>query len=410
MDSYIILLGAFGALVLFTVWLPLVVKDLPLSLPVLCFGIGMVLFAFPFPLPQPIPLQHGEITERVTEFVVIIALAGAGLRLDRPFHWRTWFLTWRLLGITMPLSIFAFAFLGWLLLELEIPEAILLGAILAPTDPVLASDVQVGPPNTGEEDEVRFALTSEAGLNDGLAFPFVNLAIALAAASSLSTGDWVVQWITEDVLWKLAIGALFGFGLGRLLGALTFRIPGSASLSNTGDGLVALGVTCLVYAVTEMAHGYGFLAVFIAAVCLRSTEREHEYHTELHQVAEQVERLLMMVLLVLLGGATVHGLLEPLDVEAIAFGLIALLLVRPVTGWIGLIGASRPRSERAVISFYGIRGLGSAYYLSYALGEDFFSRADYIWAVVGLVIVVSILLHGMTVTPVMDLLDRERET
>ena len=174
--------------------------------------------------------------------------------------------------------------------------------------------------------------------------------------------------------------------------------------------MVALGVTCLVYAITEMAHGYGFLAVFIAALCLRSMERGHEYHTQLHQVAEQVERLLMMVLLVLLGGTTVHGLLKPLDVEAVAFGLVALILVRPVTGWIGLLGARQPRSERAVIAFYGIRGLGSAYYLSYALGEDFFSRADYIWAVVGLVIVVSILLHGMTVTPVMRLLDRERES
>ena len=409
LDPYIILLAAFGVVVLLTVWLPLLVKNLPLSLPILCICIGIALFAFPFPLPRPIPLEHPEIAERVTEFVVIIALAGAGLRLDRHFGWRSWVLTWRLLGITMPLSILAFGLLGWLLLGLDIPEAILLGAVLAPTDPVLASDVQVGPPNSGEEDEVRFALTSEAGLNDGLAFPFVNLAIALAAASSLSPSNWTVQWIAEDVVWKLGVGALLGFVLGLFLGALTFRLPGAASLSSTGDGLVALGVTCLVYAVTEMAHGYGFLAVFVAAVCLRSTERDHEYHTELHQVAEQIERLLMMVLLVLLGGAIVHGLLKPLDVEALAFGLIALLLVRPLAGWIGLIGASQPRSERAVISFYGIRGLGSAYYLSYALGEDFFNRADYIWAVVGLVIVASILLHGMTVTPVMRLLDRVRE-
>jgi NhaP-type Na+/H+ or K+/H+ antiporter len=161
-----------------------------------------------------------------------------------------------------------------------------------------------------------------------------------------------------------------------------------------------------VYALTELAHGYGFLAVFIAAITIRSTERTHEYHEQLHEFAEQIERTLMMVLLVLLGGAIVHGLLSPLDYQGVVFAAIAILVIRPVSGWLGLLGGRQPLGERAVIAIYGIRGLGSAYYLAYASAKEPFADPDYIWAVVGLVIVMSIVLHGVTVTPVMRRLDR----
>ena len=172
----------------------------------------------------------------------------------------------------MPLTIALLAVLGHALLGLGAAAAMLLGASLAPTDPVLASDVQVGPPGEGLEDEVRFTLTSEAGLNDGLAFPFVNLAIALALAGQ--TGEpWLVKWLTVDVLWKLAAGLVAGWIVGRVLGWLTFRLPNRAKLSRTGDGFVALGITCLAYGLTEMVHGYGFLAVFVAALAPASAER-----------------------------------------------------------------------------------------------------------------------------------------
>ena len=136
--------------------------------------LGVGLFWLPVPGPGPNPVEHKAIAERATEFVVIIALMGAGLKLDRRLGWRRWAATWRLLGFTMPLSILALTVAAVIVLDLDLPTALLLGALLAPTDPVLASDVQVGPPNSGEEDEVRFALTSEAGLNDGLAFPSFN--------------------------------------------------------------------------------------------------------------------------------------------------------------------------------------------------------------------------------------------
>src|SRR5215207_4912879 len=184
MDSYIVVVALFGAVVLLTAWLPMVLKKLPLSLPIACVALGAVIFMIPgSPGPVPDPSEHLKVTQRLTELVVIVALMGAGLKLDRPLSWRSGLLTWRLLAIAMPLTIAALAILGHALLGLGLASALLLGAALAPTDPVLASDVQVGAPGQGKEDAVRFALTSEAGLNDGFAFPFVNLAVALTLAT-----------------------------------------------------------------------------------------------------------------------------------------------------------------------------------------------------------------------------------
>ena len=183
-DAYILVLTGAGLLIALVAWLPLALKKLPLSLPIVCILIGAGIFCLPGVTFRPSPIDHPQITERFTEFVVIIALMGAGLKLDRPFSWRRWGVTWRLLVVTMPLGIGIITLAGATLLGLPWIVALLLAARLAPTDPVLAADVQVGPPQTGAEDEVRFGLTSEAGLNDGLAFPFVHLAIETRNACS----------------------------------------------------------------------------------------------------------------------------------------------------------------------------------------------------------------------------------
>jgi NhaP-type Na+/H+ or K+/H+ antiporter len=410
MDPYIVVLAGFGAVVLLTAWLPMLLKELPLSLPIFCVALGMAIFSVPqVPGVAPHPQEHLEITERLTEFVVIIALMGAGLKLDRALAWATCALTWRLLGIAMPLTIAALAVLAYALLGLSAAAAILLAACLAPTDPVLASDVQVGPPGEGLEDEVRFTLTSEAGLNDGLAFPFVNLAIAIALASQ--TGEpWLLHWLSVDVFWKLAAGLVAGWIVGRVLGWLTFRLPNRAKLSRTGDGFVALGITCLAYGLTEMIHGYGFLAVFVAALGLRAAERHSKYHEKLHDFTEQLERLTMMILLVLFGGAiTGGGLFQAISFEVVVYALLAIFIVRPLCGWISLLGRDQCFDEKAVISFFGIRGLGSAYYLAYGLGHAKFEQPDLLWSTTGLIVLISILLHGVTVTPVMRYLDRQRQ-
>ena len=403
MNAYIFVLTGFGALVLLTAWLPMLLKELPLSLPIACVAIGALIFTIPGVGAAPDLQDNLALTERLTELVVIIALMGAGLKLDRPFAWATWALTWRLLGLAMPLTIVALALLGSALLGLSFAAALLLAAALAPTDPVLASDIQVGPPRQGLEDEVRFTLTSEAGLNDGLAFPFVNLALAMVLATDAT---WLRDWLLVDLVWKVAAGATVGWVTGRVLGWVIFRLPNRAKLSRTGDGFVALGITCLAYGLTEMAHGYGFLAVFVAALGIRAAERNHSYHEKLHDFIEQLERLLMMALLVVFGGAIVGGMLRGLSFEVILFALVAVFVVRPLSGWASLLGRDQPTDEKAVIAFFGIRGLGSAYYLAYGLNHGKFENPDLLWSTMGLIVLFSVVLHGTTVTPVMRWLDR----
>ncbi len=407
-EAYILLLIGFGVLVLMTAWLPMVLREAPLSLPIFCVAIGAAAFALPLNVSVPHPAGNLPIVERLTEMVVIISLMGAALKIDRRIGWRSWMVTWRLLGIAMPVTILALAWLGHAMLGLGVATALLLGAALAPTDPVLASDVQVGPPKSGEEDDTRFALTSEAGLNDGLAFPFIMCAIAIAEAGR--TGEpWLARWLSVEVVWRLAVGVGVGALLGYALGWLVFRMPNRAKLSRTGDGFVALGITVAVYGIAEVLHGYGFVSVFVAGLALRAAERNHEYHQTLHDFSEQLERLLMMILLVLFGGAIASGgLLDALTWSSVAYALLAIFIVRPLAGWFCLAGSACPPTERAVIGFFGIRGLGSIYYLAFALQKEAFDNVDVVWSTVALIILISIVLHGITVTPVMRLIDHRQ--
>jgi len=403
-SPYILFLLGFGVIVLLVSWLPLALRRLPLSLAIICVAIGMAVFASGALHFKPDPRTWDTITEKLTELVVIVALTGAGLKLDRKLGWKSWMSTWRLLAIGMPLTIAGAAAVAYFGLGYALPMALLFGAALAPTDPVLASDVQVGPPGSGDEGEVRFALTSEAGLNDGLAFPFVNLALVYAATARPGSKE-LIDWLTWDVGWKILAGVGVGWLVGRALGWLTFGAL-RTRLSGTGDGLVALGATLVAYATTELAQGYGFLAVFIAALALRARERDHDYHTELHDFAEQIERLLMMLVLVLFGGAIVTGLFTPLTWKDWLAALAILFVVRPVAAWIGFLGSGLPRRDRALMGFLGIRGLGSFYYLAYGINHGHFGVSARVWALTGLVVLMSILIHGMTATPLMRLLDR----
>ena len=397
-DPYILILTGIGVLVALVVWLPLALRRLPLSLPIVCVLIGVGVFALPGIVWRPRPLDYPQVAERATEFVAIIALMGAGLKLDRVFHLRRWAIVWRLLGLTMPLGIAAIAGLAVWLCGLSWPVALLLGAALAPTDPVLAADVQVGPPRTGEEDEVRFGLTAEAGLNDGLAFPFVHLAIALGTLG-LAGEPWFAEWLGVNVFWEIGAGVLGGWLVGRLFGWLTFHVPAETKLAQTGDGLIALAATFVSYGLTEVLHAYGFLAVFVTALTIRHSHRDHDFQRDMHDVTEQIERIAMMMLLVLFGGALMSGLLGPLQWQDGLLVALLLLVVRPLTGLLGLVGVEADRSERLTLAFFGIRGVGSFYYLAYGLnhmpGGDAAAR---LWAIVGLAVLASILLHGLTAT------------
>ncbi|MDP2116690.1 MAG: cation:proton antiporter [Brevundimonas sp.] len=393
-------------MVLLVSWAPAGLLRLPLTLAILCVAIGLVIFTtglLPF---NPDPRTWDTATERLTELVVIISLMGAGLKLDRPPGWRSWSTTWRLLAVAMPLTIAAVAFLGWAGLGFSLAMALLFGASMAPTDPVLASDVQVGPPRSGDEDEVRFGLTSEAGLNDALAFPFVHLAI-LAAAGGLATQAGLADWFGIKVGWKLLAGLGAGWLVGKAIGHVLFR--SRQGPSRLGDALIALAATLIAYAVAEMIHGYGFLAVFVCAVTIRAAERDHEFHQQMHDFSEQIERLLMMLLLVLFGGALANGLLASLTWTDALIGLAVVFVVRPVAGLIAMAGSGQPWRERKLLAFLGIRGVGSVYYLAYGLNHGEFGDSERLWAVVGFIILLSIIVHGVTATPLLARLARRRE-
>jgi sodium/hydrogen antiporter len=277
---------------------------------------------------------------------------------------------------------------------------------------VLASDVQVQGPTTGEgaepeeDDEVRFALTSEAGLNDGLAFPLVYLAVFAATKGAL--GDWALEWIAWELIGKSVIGIVVGAVAGRLLGRMAFSAPvPSFRLADSREPVLALAMTLGVYGLAEVLHGYGFLAVFVAAIALRSAERAHDFHEELHSFVEQVEHILTWGVLLLLGVAVTGGLLAPLDLKGVVLGAGLILVLRPLTAWLSLQRTEMRRSERWVTAAFGVRGVGSIFYLAYA-GKDFADDLPWLWATIGFTVVLSVLVHGIAATPLMRMLERRR--
>ena len=400
-------LAAFAAALL-----PRLLGRVPISVPMVFLGLGFAVFGLLPELPTPDPLAHPSVTTRLAEVCVLISLMGAGLALDRPVGWQRWRSTWRLIGLTMVASIAIMALLAGQVLGLGLASAVLVAAALAPTDPVLASEVQVAEPAEADEppaeDEARFALTSEAGVNDGMAFPFTYAAVALSTMGVSWAG--LGHWLAVDLLWRLGIGLVVGVAAGWLLGKLFFNAPlQSFRLADHAEGFVALAVTFVTYGLAELAHGYGFVAVFTCACAIRAAERSHGYHKVLHSYVEQLERLLTVLILVLLGGALARGLLDALQLRDALVVVAFLLLVRPLTGWLGLLGGRTGPRERAVIAFFGVRGIGSLFYIGWALQKGEFADPARLWAIVAFAVAASVLLHGVTATPVMALLDRRRQ-
>jgi NhaP-type Na+/H+ or K+/H+ antiporter len=327
--------GGIGLLV--AAVLPRLLRGRAISVAMGFTAVGVLVGLLPLPLPEVDPIANGALTERLTEFAVIVAIMGVGLSLDRPLSWKAWRTTWRLLVIGMPLFIVSVAALGYGIMGLLLPSALLLAAVLAPTDPVLAGDVQVGGPNSGEEDEVRFGLTSEAGLNDGLGFPFVYLALFVGASAGVE--EWGPRWLAWEFLGKVVVGVVVGAAIGWLLARAAFRAHKPAlRFAQAGEAVVALGAVLLAYGAAETLQGYGFLAVFAAAVVIRTHERDHEYHEVLHSFIGQVEQILTMVLLLLFGIACARGLLDALTLSGVVVAALLVLVVRPVAGWIALLG------------------------------------------------------------------------
>ncbi|HEY0013044.1 MAG TPA: cation:proton antiporter [Allosphingosinicella sp.] len=406
LEAYHVAMAAIGAGIILAYWIPRFLSGREPAASALLIAAGAAAFSLIPGMPAAVdPRTEPRLWELTSELAVIVALFGTGLRIDNLTSYKRWRPTVRLLAVVMPLTIAAVALLGWLAAGMTLAGALLLGAVLAPTDPVLAGDVQVGPPTEGGEHPVRFSLTAEAGLNDGLAFPFVYLAL-IVAAEGFAPGEWGLQWLALDVFYRIAVGLAAGAGIGWLLGRILFAVPRGNALADTGSGVLALAGVLLCYGATELVEGYGFIAAFVAGLVLRRAEAQHEFHGTLHGFTLAIEHALTAILLILIGG--VLPMLWPeLDWPHVAIALALLLVIRPVIGWLGLAGAGLLPRERIVVAVFGVRGIGSIYYLGYATNHLELVNEGQLWATIALTIALSTVVHGLTAGAAVERVTRE---
>ncbi|MBT0667629.1 cation:proton antiporter [Novosphingobium profundi] len=400
MNTDILLLGC-GLLVMLVAWLPLALRRLPLSLPMTCLGLGVAAGA-----SGAFPLHYGalftsDIFTSCAEVALVIALLGAGLKIDRMLGWKRWNTAWRLIGIGMPLMALLTAEAFVFAEGAAMPFAILLAGILSPTDPVLASSVSVGPPGSGGEGEVRFGLTAEAGLNDGLAFPIVLLGLALMGNEPVGAG-----WLAQHFILQVAVSLAIGWLVGHATGWFAFRLK-HLPLSGAASGLVAIGVAVTAFSLTELGGGFGFIAVFVTPLALRATCPSDPFHRAMTDFTEQIERLVAMAVIFLFGMAVPNGLLASVSWREIAIAASLLLVARPAAVILAMIGSPLPAKGRLAAAFLGIRGIATLYYLamtSAILLPDY--RSAHVLA--ALTVLMSIVLFGLISGPMMRRIDLAR--
>jgi NhaP-type Na+/H+ or K+/H+ antiporter len=408
-----------------------VLRRLPLSTAMLYLAAGAALGPHGAGLLNVDIYAQSELWERITEVAVLISLFAAGLKLRVPLRDGLWMLPLRLASLSMILTVGMVAAVGVYGMGLSWGAAVLLGAILAPTDPVLASDVQVTHPT--DQDRLRFGLTGEAALNDGAAFPFVMLGLGLLGLHELGDGGW--KWAAVDVVWAVAAGLGTGIVLGTLVGRLVLYLRSEHREAVGLDDFLALGLIALAYGAALLLKGYGFLAVFAAGLALRRIELRAAGGEEppedvlvaaasadaeklatdperapayMAQAAlgftEQLERIGEAAVVLLLGGMISWSLL-PLN--ALWFIPLLLLVIRPVAVYVGLIGCRATPAQRRMIAWFGIRGIGSVYYLTYAMQHGLpEAQSRPMAALVLTVVAVSVVVHGVSVTPLMRLYSR----
>ncbi len=413
-------------------------KRLPLSTSMLYLLVGFVVGPAGFALLEPDPIADHRVLEIIAEAAVLVSLFAVGLKLTLPWSDHRWRAALQLATLSMLITVALLAALGVALFDLPIGAAILLAAILAPTDPVLASDVQLSDPN--DRDSVRFSLTGEGGLNDGAAFPFVMLGLALLGLRD--SGSGYGRWITLDLVWPvaggLAIGVLCGYAIGKLVLHLRTRHQEAVGL----DEFLMLGLIGLSYGAAQLAATYGFLAVFAAGLALQRSQRTtvrtgaasataKKLETELSdggkeelatdpQLAgaymtqavrgfnEQLERIVEVAIVVIVG-AMVTSIELPQN--AVVYLVLLFFVVRPIAVWLGLAGLNMPRDQKLLIGWFGIRGIGSIYYLMYAMSQGLqASSAQLMMSIVLTAVAVSIVLHGISVTPLMNLYSARRKS
>jgi NhaP-type Na+/H+ or K+/H+ antiporter len=380
------------------------------------------------------PLSHSHLLERLAELVVLLSLFTAGLKLSPGLTDRRWSLPVRLALNSMVVTVGLITLAAWLFLDLPLGACVLLGAILAPTDPVLASEVQLHRP--GDQDKLRFALTGEGGLNDGTAFPFVMLGLGLLGLHDLGEGG--LRWIAVDVVWATGAGLGIGWLLGMAVGRLVLHLRREHKEAIGLDDFLALGLIALSYGCALLLHAYGFLAVFAAGVALRRLEQRNSPgeasakrvekamldpdQTVAETMAadpkhapafmaqavlgfnQQAERIGEVAIVIAIG-----ALLWAVEWEHAVWWFVPLLLlvIRPVSVALGLVRSAASRGQRWLTGWFGIRGVGSLYYLMYAVNHGLEpALAAQLVALTLSVVVTSIVVHGVSVTPMMAAYER----
>ena len=377
---------------------------LPVSPAMIYLLVGFALGPAMFDVLELHPLRELTLLESITEISLLIALFSVGIKLRVPIGDGRWSLPLRLATVTLVVTIVGITLVAGLLLGFEWPLALMLGAVLAPTDPVLASDVQLR--SAEDRDSLRFGLTGEGGLNDGTAFPFVLLALGAMGFHDLGFLGW--RWITVDLLWGTIGGLTIGFAVGTMLAGGVRSLRAWRRDAVIFDEFLLLGVIALSYGLALAAHTLGFLAVFAAGLALRRADDLHAgakrgdsspLTPSMLNVNAQLERIVEVAIVLLVGAMISTGYWSA---AGLALAALLFFVIRPVAVWIGVRGYEK--APRRLLAWFGIRGIGSVYYAVYFAGYELRdSVATDLLSAVFTVIAASIVLHGISAAPLMEL-------
>jgi sodium/hydrogen antiporter len=403
-------------------------KRSPITSAIVYLAVGVLVGPTALNLFHFNPLKESALLQVLTEVAVLISLFSAGVKMPAPFTFARWRAPILLATASMTITVVMVAEFACYVLDLPLGAGVLLGAILAPTDPVLATDVQTRHP--GDTDQLRFTLTCEAGMNDGSAFPFVMLGMGLLGLHDL--GGLGLNWLLVDVLWATLGGIAIGVAAGFALAHLGWKLRGKSHKRELLDDFLGLGLIGVVYGLSTMANVWGFLAVFFAAVALRHTElklakaaqaafdgsktqqaaRAAGNASPVQEPAptvseeslvfkEHLERLSEVILVLLIGGSL---FVDSWSWPAVALALFLFAVARPVSVFVGLLGTHTTLRIRGMTGWFGVRGIGSLYYLMYAIQHGLpESLALQLIQMTLIVVTLSILLHGISVKPLMGL-------
>lgn len=410
-----------------------VIERLPLSSALIYLTIGLILGPGVSGWLTLHPASDAPTLELLFLVVVLVSLFTVGLKLRTPtefFTKRLWKLPLRLAGPAMVITIGLVAVFGTLVLGLSWGAAILLGAILAPTDPVLASDIQVR--HEDDRDSARFALSAEGGLNDATASPFVLLGLGLLGLHELGNAGW--QWIAIDLVWGsiagFGIGWLCGLGVGAIVLAMRRRFKQAYGL----EEFLGLGLIALSYGLAEAMHSIGFLAVLAAGLAMRRFESrdlrgqsieavekpraESEGKASLpreaptHMVGavldfnQRFESIGEVASVLIVGALLSAGYFS---LEGLAVALVLFLFIRPLSVVVATIGSRASARHKRLMAWFGIRGVGTLYYLMFAINHDLQkSLINRMLPIVLTVVAASIVVHGISATPIMERYERSK--